>query len=79
MYVVVLSKVVAAKTLFGNGVGSHEGCHTPLHYISCILWTLEFHYHIHNSPPPVPTLAKSIHFSAHHTFDRRSLFPSWSG
>jgi len=26
-----------------------------------------------------PTLAKSIHSSAHHTFDRRSLFPSWSG
>ena len=28
-----------------------------------------------NSPPPVPPLAKSIHSSAHHTFDRRSLFP----
>jgi len=38
--------------------------------------TLRFHYHIHNSPPPVPTLAKSIHSSAHHTFDRHSLFPS---
>jgi len=32
-----------------------------------------------SSPPPVPTLAKSIHSSAHHTFDRRSLFPSSSG
>ena len=30
-------------------------------------------------PPPVPTLATSVHSSAHHTFDRRSLFPSWSG
>ena len=29
--------------------------------------------------PPVPTLAKSIHSSVHHTIDRRSLFPSWSG
>ena len=29
--------------------------------------------------PCVPTLAKLIHSSAHHTFDRRSLFPSWSG
>jgi len=28
---------------------------------------------------PVPTIARSIHSSAHHTFDRRSLFPSWSG
>ena len=48
-------------------------------FIPRILWSLEVHYHIHNSPPPVPTLAKSNHSSAHHTFDRRSLFPSWSG
>jgi len=27
----------------------------------------------------VPTLAKSIHSSVHHTFARRSLFPTWSG
>ena len=31
------------------------------------------------SPPPVPNLAKSIHSSAHHNFDRCSLFPSWLG
>ena len=31
---------------------------------------MEVHYHIHNSPPPVPTLAKSVHSSAHHTFGR---------
>jgi len=37
------------------------------------------HYHIHKTPPPVPTLAKSIHPSAHHTFNRRRLFLSWSG
>ena len=30
-------------------------------------------------PPPVRPLAKSTHSSAHHSFDRRSLFPSWSG
>ena len=41
--------------------------------------SLEVHYHIHNSPPPVPTLAISIHSPPHHTFGRRSLFPSWSG
>ena len=41
--------------------------------------TWEVHYHIHRSPPPVPNLVKSIHSSAHHTFDRRSLFPSSSG
>ena len=48
-------------------------------YIPRILWKLEVHYHIHSSLPPVPTLTKSIHSSAHHIFDRRSLFPSWSG
>jgi len=26
-----------------------------------------------------PTLAKSVYSSVHHTFDRRSLFPSWLG
>ena len=37
---------------------------------------LEVNYHIHKSPPPVPTLTKSIYSSAHHTFDRCSLiFP----
>jgi len=40
---------------------------------------MEVHYYIHNSPSPVPTLAKSIHSSARHTFDRRRFFPSWSG
>ena len=44
-----------------------------------VLWNLEIHYHIHNSPPHVPTLANSTHSSALHTFDRRSLFTSWSG
>ena len=34
--------------------------------------TWMIHYHIHKSPPPVTTVAKSIHSSAHHTFDRRS-------
>jgi len=48
-------------------------------YIPLVLWNLELHHHTHNSPPPVPTLAKAIHFSAQHTFDKRSLFPSWSG
>jgi len=48
-------------------------------YIHRILWNLEVHYHVHNSPPPVSKLGKSIHLSAHHTFVRRSLFPSWSG
>jgi len=43
------------------------------------LWNLEFRYLIHKSPPPIPTLTKSIHFSAHHTSDRHSFFPSWSG
>jgi len=48
-------------------------------YIPRILWNLEVHSHIHKSPPPVNTLAKSIHSSAHHIFDRRSLLPSWPG
>jgi len=48
-------------------------------YIPRILWNFEVHCHNHNSPPPVPTLAKSIQSSAHHSFDRRSRFPSWSG
>ena len=39
-----------------------------------------FTVELDESPPPVPTLAKSIHSSAaHHIFDRRSFFPSWSG
>jgi len=39
-----------------------------------ILWNSEVHYHIYKSPSPVPTLAKSIHSSAHHTFDRCNLY-----
>ena len=33
-----------------------------------ILWNLEVRYHIRKGPPPVPTLAKSVHSSAHHTW-----------
>ena len=39
-----------------------------------ILWNSEVHYHIHKNQPPVPTLAKSIHSSAYHTFERRNLY-----
>ena len=41
--------------------------------ISRILWNSEVHYHIHNSPLPVRTLAKSIHSSTHQTFGTLSF------
>ena len=63
----------------GGGLISPFPTRKEINYIPHILWNVEVHYHIHNSPPPVPTLAKSIHSSAHHTFDKRSLFPSWPG
>jgi hypothetical protein len=44
--------------------------------IPSILWNSEVHYHIHKSPPPVPTLVKPIHSSAHHTFDGRNYMPT---